>query len=265
MSRAESQHMWEGRDQRPGTTTRRSTDMAKKGKRYLEAGKLLDKEALYDPQEAVKLVKQTASAKFDETIEAHVRLGVDPRHADQQVRGSVLLPRGTGKTVRVAVFAKGEKADEAAKAGADVVGAEDLAEKVQGGWMDFDVAVATPDMMGVVGRLGRILGPRGLMPNPKAGTVTFEVEKAVKEIKAGKVEYRTDRAGIVHVPIGKASFEEKALLQNLRALMDRLIKAKPAAAKGQYLRSVALSSTMGPGIKLNPAQVAAFAAEPDEE
>ena len=239
--------------------------MAKKGKRYLEASKLLDKQALYDPEEAVKLVKQTAKAKFDETIEAHVKLGVDPRHADQQVRGSVLLPRGTGKTVRVAVFAKGEKADEATKAGADVVGAEDLAEKVQGGWMDFDVAVATPDMMGAVGRLGRILGPRGLMPNPKAGTVTFEIEKAVREIKAGKVEYRVDKTGIVHVPIGKASFEEKALLQNLRALMDRLIKAKPAAAKGQYLRSVALSSTMGPGVKLNPAQVAAFAAGPEEE
>lgn len=239
--------------------------MGKKGKRYQEVSKLVDRQTLYGPEEAIELVKQTAKSKFDETIEAHVRLGVDPRHADQQVRGAVLLPNGTGKTVRVAVFAKGEKADEAAKAGADVVGAEDLAEKVQGGWMDFDVAVATPDMMGVVGRLGRILGPRGLMPNPKAGTVTFEIGKAVQEIKAGKVEYRVDKAGIVHVPIGKASFDSKALSQNFRALMDRLIKAKPAAAKGQYLRSVALSSTMGPGIRLNPTAVAAFASERDEE
>lgn len=239
--------------------------MGKKGKRYQEASKLVDRQTLYAPDDAIELVKQTAKSKFDETIEAHVRLGVDPRHADQQVRGAVLLPKGTGKTVRVAVFAKGEKADEASSAGADVVGAEDLAEKVQGGWMDFDVAVATPDMMGVVGRLGRILGPRGLMPNPKAGTVTSEIGKAVQEIKAGKVEYRVDKAGIVHVPIGKASFDSKALAQNLRALMDRLIKAKPAAAKGQYLRSVALSSTMGPGIRLNPTAVAAFASERDEE
>jgi large subunit ribosomal protein L1 len=239
--------------------------MGKKGKRYQEVSKLVDRQTLYGPEEAIELVKQTAKSKFDETIEAHVRLGVDPRHADQQVRGAVLLPNGTGKTVRVAVFAKGEKADEAAKAGADVVGAEDLAEKVQGGWMDFDVAVATPDMMGVVGRLGRILGPRGLMPNPKAGTVTFEIGKAVQEIKAGKVEYRVDKAGIVHVPIGKASFDSKALSQNFRALMDRLIKAKPAAAKGQYLKSVALSSTMGPGIRLNPTAVAAYATEKDAE
>lgn len=239
--------------------------MGKKGKRYQEVSKLVDRQTLYGPEEAIELVKQTAKSKFDETIEAHVRLGVDPRHADQQVRGAVLLPNGTGKTVRVAVFAKGEKADEAAKAGADVVGAEDLAEKVQGGWMDFDVAVATPDMMAVVGRLGRILGPRGLMPNPKAGTVTFEIGKAVQEIKAGKVEYRVDKAGIVHVPIGKASFDSKALSQNFRALMDRLIKAKPAAAKGQYLKSVALSSTMGPGIRLNPTAVAAYATEKDAE
>lgn len=239
--------------------------MGKRGKRYLEACKLVDRQTLYGPEEAVKLVKQAARTKFDETIEAHVKLGVDPRHADQQVRGAVLLPEGTGKTVRVAVFAKGEKADEANSAGAEFVGAEDLAEKVQGGWMDFDVAVATPDMMGVVGRLGRILGPRGLMPNPKAGTVTFEIERAVREIKAGKVEYRVDKAGIVHVPIGKASFEDKALLQNFRTLLDCLIKARPAAAKGQYLRSVVLSSTMGPGIRLNPGQVAAFAGEREEE
>lgn len=239
--------------------------MAKRGKRYLEAAKLIDRDTLYSPAEGIELVKRTAGTKFDETIEAHIRLGVDPRHADQQVRGAVLLPNGTGKTVRVLVFAKGEKADEAERAGADYVGAEELAEKIQGGWMDFDVAVATPDMMGTVGRLGRILGPRGLMPNPKAGTVTSEIERAVQEIKAGKVEYRVDRSGIVHVPIGKASFDAKALTQNFRTLMDRLIKAKPAAAKGQYLRSVTLAAAMGPGVRLNPVQVAAFASERDAE
>ncbi|HOB91668.1 MAG: 50S ribosomal protein L1 [Bacillota bacterium] len=239
--------------------------MAKRGKRYSEAAKLVDKEKLYSPEEALELVKRTASTKFDETIEAHIRLGVDPRHADQQVRGTVLLPNGTGKTVRVLVFAKGEKAAEAERAGADYVGAEDLAEKIQGGWTDFDVAVATPDMMGVVGRLGRILGPRGLMPNPKAGTVTMEVEKAVQEIKAGKVEFRVDRNGIVHVPIGKASFDAKALAQNFRALMDRVIRSRPAAAKGQYLRSVTLAATMGPGVKLNPVLVTAFVSERDAE
>jgi len=239
--------------------------MAKRGKRYLEARKLIDRQKLYSPEEGIELVKKTATAKFDETIEAHIRLGVDPRHADQQVRGAVLLPNGTGKTVRVLVFAKGEKADEARRAGADYVGAEDLAEKIQNGWMDFDVSVATPDMMGIVGRLGRILGPRGLMPNPKAGTVTFEIEKAVREIKAGKVEFRADRSGIVHVSIGKASFDVNALAQNFRALMDAIIRAKPAGAKGQYLKSVAISAAMGPGIKLNPAQVAAFAAERDVE
>jgi large subunit ribosomal protein L1 len=239
--------------------------VAKRGKRYSEAAKLVDKEKLYSPEEALELVKRTASTKFDETIEAHIRLGVDPRHADQQVRGTVLLPNGTGKTVRVLVFAKGEKAAEAERAGADYVGAEDLAEKIQGGWTDFDVAVATPDMMGVVGRLGRILGPRGLMPNPKAGTVTMEVEKAVQEIKAGKVEFRVDRNGIVHVPIGKASFDAKALAQNFRALMDRVIRSRPAAAKGQYLRSVTLAATMGPGVKLNPVLVTAFVSERDAE
>ncbi|MEW6725331.1 MAG: 50S ribosomal protein L1 [Bacillota bacterium] len=226
--------------------------MAKKGKKYTEAQKLVDRNRLYEPIEAVELVKKTASAKFDETVEAAVKLGVEVKHADQMVRGAVVLPHGTGKLVRVLVFAKGEKAKEAQAAGADHVGAEDVAEKIQGGWLDFDVAVATPDMMGVVGRLGRILGPKGLMPNPKTGTVTFEVANAVKEIKAGKIEYRTDKAGIIHAPIGKASFTEQQLLENFRALIDALVKAKPAAAKGQYLRSVAVATTMGPGVRINP-------------
>ncbi|NLO83652.1 MAG: 50S ribosomal protein L1 [Clostridiales bacterium] len=227
----------------------------KRGKRYLENLNLVDRTVLYDPEEAVKLVKQTANAKFDETVEVSVRLGVDPRHADQQVRGTVVLPHGTGKTVRVLVFAKGDRAREAQEAGADFVGAEELVAKIQNeNWLDFDVCVATPDMMGMVGRLGRILGPRGLMPNPKSGTVTMEVGRAVRDIKAGKVEYRVDRTGIIHVPIGKASFDEQKLLENLQVLMEAVIRAKPAAAKGTYLRSIVLSSTMGPGIKVNTAR-----------
>lgn len=226
--------------------------MPRRGKKYQEALKLIDRAKLYDPQTAMNLVKQTATKKFDETVEASIRLGVDPRHADQQVRGAVVLPHGTGRIVRVLVFAKGEKAKEAEAAGADYVGAEDMAEKIQGGWLDFDVAVATPDMMGVVGKLGRILGPRGLMPNPKTGTVTFEIEKAIRDIKAGKVEYRVDKTGIVHVPIGKASFDADKLVGNFAALMDAIVKAKPAGAKGQYIKSIAVASTMGPGIKVDP-------------
>ena len=223
----------------------------KMGKKYAESLKLIDRTKQYDPEEAVALAKQTAKCKFDETIEISVRLGVDPRHADQQVRGAVVLPHGTGKTVRVLVFAKGAKADEALAAGADYVGAEDMVAKIQGGWFDFDVCVATPDMMGVVGRLGRVLGPKGLMPNPKSGTVTMDVKKALAEIKAGKVEYRVDKTSIVHCPIGKSSFTEEQLNGNLKALMEAIIKAKPAAAKGTYIKSAVLSSTMGPGIKLN--------------
>ena len=224
----------------------------KKGKRYVEAAKLVDKAATYDVAEAVSLVKKSASAKFDETVEAHIRLGVDSRHADQQVRGAVVLPHGTGKTVRVLVFAKGPKADEAQAAGADFVGAEDLIPKIQNeGWLDFDVVVATPDMIGVVGRLGRVLGPKGLMPNPKAGTVTMDVTKAIEDIKAGKIEYRLDKANIIHVPIGKASFSEEQLADNFQTLIDAVIKAKPSSAKGTYLRSVTIASTMGPGVKLN--------------
>lgn len=229
----------------------------KKGKRYVEATKLVDRTNLYDVEDAVALVKKAASAKFDETIEAHVRLGVDGRHADQQVRGAVVLPHGTGKTVRVLVFAKGDKADEAQAAGADYVGAEELIPRIQNeGWLDFDVVVATPDMMGVVGRLGRVLGPKGLMPNPKAGTVTMDVTKAVNDIKAGKIEYRLDKTNIIHVPVGKASFTEEQLADNFHTLIGAIIKAKPAAAKGQYLRSVVITSTMGPGIKLNTAKLA---------
>jgi large subunit ribosomal protein L1 len=223
----------------------------KQGKKYQDSAKLIDRNKLYDPEEAVELVKQTAKAKFDETIELSVRLGVDPRHADQQVRGAVVLPHGTGKTVRVLVFAKGDKATEAEKAGADYVGAEEMVAKIQGGWFDFDVCVATPDMMGVVGRLGRVLGPKGLMPNPKSGTVTMDVTKALNEIKAGKVEYRVDKTSIVHVPVGKGSFEAEKLTANLRTLMEAIIKARPASAKGVYIRSAVISSTMGPGIKLN--------------
>jgi large subunit ribosomal protein L1 len=221
----------------------------KHGKRYTTALKQFDQDKVYEPAEAIETVKSLAKAKFDETVEVSVRLGVDPKHADQQVRGTVVLPHGTGKVARVAVFAKGEKAKEAEAAGADYVGAEDLVEKIQGGWTDFDVAVATPDMMGAVGKLGRILGPKGLMPNPKTGTVTFEVTKAINDIKAGKVEYRVDRTGIVHCPVGKASFESGKLLANYRTLMDAIVRAKPAAAKGTYIKSVVLSSTMSPGVK----------------
>ena len=229
----------------------------KKGKRYVEAAKLVDRTATYDVAEAVSLVKKSASAKFDETIEAHLRLGVDGRHADQQVRGAVVLPHGTGKTIRVLVFAKGDKVDEALAAGADYAGGEELIPKIQNeNWFEFDVVVATPDMMGVIGRLGRVLGPKGLMPNPKAGTVTMDVTKAVNDIKAGKIEYRLDKANIIHVPIGKASFTEEQLADNFNTLIDAVTKAKPSAAKGQYYRSVTISSTMGPGVKLNTTKFA---------
>ena len=224
----------------------------KRGKAYKEAITKIDKNNLYDPAEAIKLVKEMATAKFDETVEAHVKLGVDPRHADQQVRGTVSLPHGTGKTLKVLVFAKGEKVREAEQAGADYVGAEDLEEKIKGGWFDFDVAVATPDMMSVVGKLGKILGPRGLMPNPKAGTVTFDIERTIKELKAGRIEYRVDKTSIVHVPIGRVSFDVEKLQDNLNTFAEALIKAKPAAAKGQYMKSVNICSTMGPGVKINP-------------
>jgi len=228
-----------------------------RGKKYLESAKLVDKTKLYDPVEALELVQKTAKAKFDETVEVHVKLGVDSRHADQQIRGAVVLPHGTGKTVKVLVFAKGDKAKEAEAAGADYVGAEELVSKIQNeNWFDFDVVVATPDMMGIVGRLGRILGPKGLMPNPKAGTVSMDVEKAVKDIKAGKIEYRLDKTNIIHCPIGKVSFGTDKLVDNFRTLMSAIIKAKPAAAKGQYLKSVVVTSTMGPGIKINPLKVA---------
>ena len=224
------------------------------GKKYVESSKLVDKSVLYTPAEALDLAVKTAKAKFDETIELHVRLGVDPRHADQQVRGAVVLPHGTGRSVKVLVFAKGDKAKEAQEAGADFVGADELVQKIQGeNWFDYDVVVATPDMMGVVGRLGRVLGPKGLMPNPKSGTVTFDVAKAIADIKAGKVEYRVD--AIVHCPIGKKSFGAEKLQDNFKTLMDALVKAKPAAAKGQYIKSVSVSSTMGPGAKINPTKV----------
>jgi len=228
----------------------------KKGKRYVTAADLIDRTVLYDQDQAIELVVKTATAKFDETIEAHVRLGVDGRHADQQVRGAVVLPHGTGKTLRVLVFAKGPKADEALAAGADFVGADELIPKIQNeGWLDFDIVVATPDMMGVVGRLGRVLGPKGLMPNPKAGTVTMDVTKAIDDIKAGKIEYRLDKTNIIHVPVGKASFGVEKLEENFQALMYALIKAKPSAAKGQYMKSVTITSTMGPGVKVNPAKI----------
>ena len=227
----------------------------KKGKRYAEAAKLVDRATTYDVAEAVSIVKKSASAKFDETVECHIRLGVDGRHADQQVRGAVVLPHGTGKTVKVLVFAKGTKVDEAQAAGADFVGGEELIPKIQNeGWLDFDVVVATPDMMGVVGRLGKVLGPKGLMPNPKAGTVTMDVTKAVNDIKAGKIEYRLDKANIIHVPIGKASFTEEKLQENFDALMDAIVKARPSALKGQYLKSITLTSTMGPGVKVSVAK-----------
>ncbi len=228
----------------------------KRGKKYVEAAKLVDRMTQYEPEEAIDLVKKTAVAKFDETIEAHIRLGVDGRHADQQVRGAVVLPHGTGKTVRVLVFAKGDKVSEAEAAGADFVGGEELIPKIQNeGWFEFDVVVATPDMMGVVGRLGRVLGPKGLMPNPKAGTVTMDVTKAVNDIKAGKIEYRLDKANIIHVPVGKASFSAEQLSENFNTIMDAIIKAKPSSAKGQYMKSVTIASTMGPGIKVSTAKM----------
>ena len=225
----------------------------KHGKRYAEAAKLVDRATLYETAEAISLVKKSAGAKFDETIEAHIRTGLDGRHADQQIRGAVVLPHGTGKSVRVLVFAKGDKAAEAEAAGAEFVGGEELIPKIQNeGWFDFDVVVATPDMMGVVGRLGRVLGPKGLMPNPKAGTVTMDVTKAVNDIKAGKIEYRLDKTNIIHVPIGKASFDEEKLADNFQTLMNAIVKAKPSTVKGQYLKSITLTSTLGPGVKLNP-------------
>lgn len=226
--------------------------MAKRGKNYTESLKLIDKEKYYEGREAVELAVKTSKAKFDETVELHVKLGIDSRHADQQVRGAIVLPHGTGKTVKVVVFAKDLKVDEAKSAGADFVGGEDLVNKIQTeGWLDFDVAVATPDMMGVVGKVARVLGPKGLMPNPKSGTVTFDLEKAVKEIKAGKVEYRVDKANIIHVPIGKVSFGADKLEENLKTIMQAIVKAKPSSAKGKYLRSVTIATTMGPGVKLN--------------
>jgi len=222
------------------------------GKKYQEATKLVDRTRLYEPREAVTLVKETSTVNFDPTIEAHIRLGVDPRHADQMVRGTVVLPHGTGKVVRVAVFAQGEKAQEALRSGADEVGAEDLVKKIEAGWLEFDVALATPDMMGQVGRLGKILGPRGLMPNPRAGTVTFDIARAVKDIQGGRIEYRVDKTGIIHTNIGKASYSETQLRDNFVALMDAVVRAKPSSAKGQYLRSVYLSPTMGPSVPVDP-------------
>ncbi|MGN1442875.1 MAG: 50S ribosomal protein L1 [Acutalibacteraceae bacterium] len=233
----------------------------KHGKKYLDNVKLYDKAVLFDSAEALDLAVKTATAKFDETVEAHIRLGVDSRHADQQVRGAVVLPHGTGKTVRVAVFAKGDDAKAAEAAGADIVGAEDLVAQIQGGFMDFDVAVATPNMMGLVGRLGKVLGPRGLMPSPKAGTVTPNVAQAVTDAKAGKIEYRLDKTNIIHCPIGKASFGTEKLLENFNTLLDAVIKAKPAAAKGQYIRSCVVSATMGPGIRINPNKVGSAASQ----
>jgi len=228
----------------------------KRGKRYIEAAKLVDRANLYEKDEAIALVKKSAVAKFDETIEAHIRTGCDGRHADQQIRGAVVLPHGTGKTVRVLVFAKNAKAEEATAAGADFVGGEELIPKIQNeGWFGFDVVVATPDMMGVVGRLGRVLGPKGLMPNPKAGTVTMDVTKAIEDIKAGKIEYRLDKTNIIHAPLGKASFTEEMLADNFQTLIDAVIKARPSALKGQFIKSITVTSTMGPGVKLNVAKV----------
>jgi large subunit ribosomal protein L1 len=235
--------------------------MAKHGKKYQEAAKLVDHERTYPPDEAAELVKQTTTVNFDATIEVHLRLGVDPRHADQMVRGTVVLPNGTGKTVRVAVFAQGEKAQEALRAGADEVGAEDLVKKIEAGWLDFDVALAAPDTMGMVGRLGKILGRRGLMPNPKSGTITFDLERAIKEVKAGRVEFKVDKAGIIHVAVGKASFGAEELVANLATLLDSINRARPSGAKGHYLRSLTIASTMGPGIRVDmPALLAVAAA-----
>lgn len=228
--------------------------MAQHGKRYREAARRIERRKLYDPEAAIALLKELPHARFDETVEVHIRLGIDPKQADQQVRGTVVLPHGTGKTIRVLVFARGDKVREALEAGADYAGLEELVEKIQGGWLEFDTAVATPDVMSVVGRLGRILGPRGLMPNPKAGTVTFDVGRAVREIKAGKIEYRVDRYGLLHVPIGKVSFSPQALLENFATLIHAVVRSKPAASKGQYLRSITLASTMGPGIRVDPSR-----------
>jgi large subunit ribosomal protein L1 len=231
------------------------------GKKYLEAAKLVDRDATYGPAEAAELIRQTSTVNFDPSIEAHLRLGVDPRHADQMVRGTVVLPHGTGKVVRVVVFAQGEKAQEALRNGADEVGAEDLVKKIEAGWLDFDVALATPDTMGMVGRLGKILGRRGLMPNPKSGTITFDIERALKEVKGGRVEFKVDKGAIIHVAIGKGSFEADAIVANLAALVDAVNRAKPAGAKGQYFRSLTIASTMGPGIRVDiPAVLAAAAA-----
>jgi len=231
------------------------------GKKYIEAAKLVEHGRVYEPGEAVELVKQTTTVAFDATVEAHLRLGVDPRHADQLVRGTVVLPHGTGKVVRVAVFATGEKAQEALRAGADEVGGDDLVKKIEAGWLEFDVALATPDSMGLVGKLGKILGRRGLMPNPKAGTITFDLERAIKEVKAGRVEYKVDKAGIVHVAFGRSSFEAGALLENLATLVDAVNRAKPSGAKGQYLKTLTIASTMGPGIRVDlPGVLAASAA-----
>ena len=229
--------------------------MAKHGKKYQESAKLIEAGKMYDPEEAIALIQKMPVAKFDASLEVAVKLGVDPKHADQQVRGAVVLPHGTGKTKRVLVFAKGEKAKEAELAGADFVGAEDMVEKIQGGWTDFDVAVATPDMMGTVGRLGKILGPKGLMPNPKVGTVTMDVTRALNEIKAGKIEYRLDKTNIIHCPIGRVSFGQEKLAENFKTLMDAIVKAKPSAARGQYLKSVTIASTMGPGIRINTTRI----------
>jgi large subunit ribosomal protein L1 len=235
--------------------------MTQHGKKYIEAAKLVDRTKAYGPAEAVELVKETSVVNFDPSVEAHIRLGVDPRHADQMVRGTVVLPHGTGKVVRVAVFAQAEKAQEALRAGADEVGGEDLVKKIEGGWLEFDVAVATPDMMGMVGKLGRILGRRGLMPNPKAGTVTFDIERAVGEVKAGRVEFKVDKGAIIHVPVGKASFSGEALVANLAALLDAVNRAKPSGAKGTYLRTVTIASTMGPGVRVDlPSLLAAASA-----
>jgi large subunit ribosomal protein L1 len=230
------------------------------GKKYLDAAKLVDHERLYPPQEAAELIKQTTTVNFDATVEAHLRLGIDPRHADQMVRGTVVLPHGTGKVVRVAVFAQGEKAQEALRAGADEVGADDLVKKVEAGWLEFDVALATPDTMGMVGKLGKILGRKGLMPNPKAGTITFDLERAIKEVKGGRVEFKVDKAGIIHTIVGKSSFEATALVENLATLVDAINRAKPSGSKGQYIRTLTIASTMGPGIKLDVPAVLAAAA-----
>jgi large subunit ribosomal protein L1 len=233
--------------------------MTDHGKRYQDAAKLVDRSKVYAPAEAVAIIRETSTVKFDASVEAHLRLGVDPRHADQMVRGTVVLPHGTGKVVRVAVFAQGEKAQEALRAGADEVGAEDLVKKIEAGWLEFDVAIATPDTMGQVGRLGRILGRRGLMPNPKAGTVTFDIERAVKEVKGGRVEFKVDKGAIIHVPFGKVSFDEAQLAENLIALVDAVNRAKPTGAKGQYLRTLSIASTMGPGVRVDIPAVLASA------